>query len=132
MQFLSVTGLVCHFFRHLVIVHQQKFLLPDNIQLVKFLLRIVDCSRAHLISSSYTSANQRSAAATGKRLPKYSSLWEVQTVAFTMLGESFERVGSSFPADVWQSTIEVRVLLWVVDCLYSNGLLSYVNCKLGA
>lgn len=108
--------------RYFVSEYQQKCLLSDNVQLVKFLLRIVDCSHALLVSSSYSSGNQRSAGATGKGVSKYSSLWEVYTVMFTMLGEVFEKVGSSFSADVWQSTIEV--LRKVMDALAINNSLS--------
>lgn len=108
--------------------HQQKCMLSDNVQLVKFLLRIVDCSRAQFVSSLYSSGNQRSAGSTGKGVSKYSSLWEVYTVAFTMLGDVFEKVGSSFSADVWQSTIEVGVFLFLVDCLCTNECLKFCGC----
>ncbi|KAJ6313915.1 hypothetical protein OIU78_017547 [Salix suchowensis] len=107
--------------RYFVSEHQQKCMLSDNVQLVKFLLRIVDCSRAQFVSSLYSSGNQRSAGSTGKGVSKYSSLWEVYTVAFTMLGDVFEKVGSSFSADVWQSTIEV--LRKVMDALAINNSL---------
>uniref|UniRef100_A0A6M2EBA4 DUF4042 domain-containing protein n=1 Tax=Populus davidiana TaxID=266767 RepID=A0A6M2EBA4_9ROSI len=108
--------------RYFVSEYQQKCLLSDNVQLVKFLLRIVDCSHAQLVSSSYSSRNQRSAGATGKGVSKYSSLWEVYTAVFAMLGEVFEKVGSSLSADVWQSTIEV--LRKVMDALAINNSLS--------
>ncbi|XP_021667180.2 uncharacterized protein LOC110655247 isoform X3 [Hevea brasiliensis] len=107
--------------RHLVNVHHQKFSLLDNIQFVKFLLCIVECSHAQLINSCNTSAELRSAAATGKRLSKYCSLWEVRTVVFTLLGGAFVRVGSSLPADIWQSTI--KVLRKVMDALASKSSL---------
>lgn len=108
--------------RYFVSEYQQKCLLSDNVQLVKFLLRIVDCSHAQLVSSSYSSGNQRSAGAIGKGVSKYSSLWEVYTAVFAMLGEVFEKVGSSLSADVWQSTIEV--LRKVMDALAINNSLS--------
>ncbi|KAJ6950730.1 hypothetical protein NC651_004412 [Populus alba x Populus x berolinensis] len=108
--------------RYFVSEYQQKCLLSDNVKLVKFLLRIVDCSHAQLVSSSYSSGNQRSAGATGKGVSKYSSLWEVYTAVFAMLGEVFEKVGSSLSADVWQSTIEV--LRKVMDALAINNSLS--------
>lgn len=97
-------------------MHHQRFSLSDNIQLVKFLLCIVEHSHAQLINSCNISGKQRSSAATGKRLSKYSSLWEVQTVVFTMLGGAFVRVGSSFPADIWQSTIKV-IIYYVISFL---------------
>ncbi|CAK7357536.1 unnamed protein product [Dovyalis caffra] len=108
--------------RHFVSEYQQSCLLSDNVQLVKFLLRTVGFSHAQLVSLSYSSGNQRSGGAIGKVASKSSSLWEVYTVAFTMLAEVFEKVGSSFPADIWQSTIEV--LRKVMDALAGKNLLS--------
>ncbi|KAG8634130.1 HEAT repeat-containing protein 6 isoform X2 [Manihot esculenta] len=110
--------------RHLVNVHHQRFSLSDNIQLVKFLLCIVEHSHAQLINSCNISGKQRSSAATGKRLSKYSSLWEVQTVVFTMLGGAFVRVGSSFPADIWQSTIKVSSFVATLRMFFVYGLTS--------
>ncbi|EEF43498.1 conserved hypothetical protein [Ricinus communis] len=106
--------------RHLVNLLHHKFSLSDDIHLVNFLIRVAEFSYVKLVHSSYTSADQ-SAASTGKRLSKYTTLWEVQTVVFTMLGDAFVRVGSSFPADVWQSIIEV--LRKVMDPLASKSLL---------
>ncbi|KAF2313562.1 hypothetical protein GH714_011735 [Hevea brasiliensis] len=80
-----------------------------------------DLPSHELINSCNTSAELRSAAATGKRLSKYCSLWEVRTVVFTLLGGAFVRVGSSLPADIWQSTI--KVLRKVMDALASKSSL---------
>ncbi|KAJ4839057.1 hypothetical protein Tsubulata_027630 [Turnera subulata] len=123
--------------RYLVSVYQQKSSLPDDIQLVRFLLRIIDCSRSHLVSSSSASSDERSAAVTGKRLSKYSSLWEVYTVAFNMLGEALARIGASLPFDVWQCTVEgLRKLMdelasktsLVEDTVMSRFYASLLNC----
>lgn len=107
--------------RRLVSVYHRKCSLSENVQLVKFLLRIVTCSHAELYSSLHLTGNQRYAPEIGKRIPRYNSLWEVQTIAFTMITAVFSRDGSSFPGDIWQSTIEV--LRKVMDALASKSVL---------
>ncbi|KAL5833246.1 hypothetical protein ACOSQ3_016920 [Xanthoceras sorbifolium] len=106
---------------HLTIVYQRKLSLSENVQLAKFLLHIIACSHPAFMCVYNSSANQRSVAATGKRFPRYTSLWDIQTLVYTMLGEAFSRAGSSFPVDIWQSTIEV--LRKVMDVLASKSVL---------
>ncbi|XP_050227184.1 uncharacterized protein LOC126676898 [Mercurialis annua] len=107
--------------RQLVNLHHPKFSLSDNLQLLKFLLPIVELSYVHLVYSSTASAPQKPAAPTAKSLSKYTSFWELHTDTFAMLGETFMRVGSSVPADIWQSTIEA--LRKVMDALALKSLL---------
>lgn len=95
--------------RCLVSVYHRKCSLLENVQLVKFLLRIVSSSHAELYSLLHSSGNQRYTPEIGKRMPSYNSLWEVQTIAFTMIAAVFSRDGSSLPGDVWQSTMEVSI-----------------------
>ncbi|TXG50166.1 hypothetical protein EZV62_022690 [Acer yangbiense] len=123
--------------RRLTSVYQGKLSLTENVQLAKFLLYIIACSHPAFVCVYNSSANQRSMVATGKRLPKYTSLWDVQTLVYTMLGEAFSRAGSSFPVDIWQSTIEVfrKVMdvlasksVLVEDSASSRFYLSLLNC----
>ncbi|KAL7221934.1 hypothetical protein ACSBR1_023804 [Camellia fascicularis] len=107
--------------RCLVSVYQRKCSLSENTELLNFLISIVACSHAELYCSSSFSANQRYTAEFGKRIPRYNSLWEVQTITFTMISEVFSRVGSSLSVDMWQSTIQV--LKNVMDVLASKNLL---------
>ncbi|XP_058084805.1 uncharacterized protein LOC131232528 isoform X2 [Magnolia sinica] len=93
----------------------------ESTKLVKLVLKIVSCSHAELFSSSYSIGNQRYAADNGTRTPKFNNLWEVQTLAFAMIGDAFARVGSSVSGDMWRSTLEV--LRKVMDVLASKGLL---------
>ncbi|KAL6349295.1 hypothetical protein AAG906_033951 [Vitis piasezkii] len=79
---------------------------------------MLSCGVIFLITFS---GNQRYAPEIGKRIPRYNSLWEVQTIAFTMITAVFSRDGSSFPGDIWQSTIEV--LRKVMDALASKSVL---------
>lgn len=95
--------------RRLISVCHRKCSPPEDINLVKFLLRIIVSSHSELICSYHSIRNQKFATEMGKRVPRYCSLWEVQTVAFSMLGETVSRDGSSIPVDVWKSMIEVRI-----------------------
>ncbi|XP_022722364.1 HEAT repeat-containing protein 6 isoform X2 [Durio zibethinus] len=100
--------------------NQRKCTVSDDVQLVNFLLHIIACSHVDLISLYRPSGNQKSTIEKGKKLPRYGSLWEVQTAAFTMLGEVYSRTGSSFQFDIWQSTIQVHRKM--MDLLASKNL----------
>ncbi|XP_039045292.1 HEAT repeat-containing protein 6 isoform X2 [Hibiscus syriacus] len=106
--------------RHLVGENQRKFSLQDDIQLVNVVLHIIARMHMNVISLYSSSGNQKSAIEMGKKLPRNGSLWEVQTASFTMLGELYSRTGSSFPIDIWQSTIQVFRKL--MDLLASKNL----------
>lgn len=92
--------------------YQRKCSTADEFQLVKFLLRIIESSHAELSSSSHSIRSQSSVLEAGKRMP----VWENQTLAFTMLGETISRVGSSLPVDIWRSMIEVAILFYTCIC----------------
>ncbi|XVF53243.1 hypothetical protein PTKIN_Ptkin05aG0084100 [Pterospermum kingtungense] len=100
--------------------NQRKCSLSDDIQLVNFFIHIIARSHMDLVSLYRPSGNQKSAAEMGKKLPRYGSLWEVQTVAFTILGDIYSRNGSSFLVDTWQSTIQA--LRKMMDLLASKNL----------
>ena len=93
--------------RRLTSIYHRKCSSSQHIQLLKFLLHVISSSHAELLCSFRSIRNQRRAAEMGKRMPRFSRLWEVQTVAFAMLGEIVSRDGSSIPVDVWKSMIEV-------------------------
>uniref|UniRef100_A0A2N9IEJ3 Integrase catalytic domain-containing protein n=1 Tax=Fagus sylvatica TaxID=28930 RepID=A0A2N9IEJ3_FAGSY len=107
--------------RRLTSIYHRKCSSSQHIQLLKFLLRVISSSHAELLCSFRSIRNQRRAAEMGKRMPRFSRLWEVQTVAFAMLGEIVSRDGSSIPVDVWKSMIEV--FRKVMDFLASKSLL---------
>ncbi|KAH1107431.1 hypothetical protein J1N35_011199 [Gossypium stocksii] len=106
--------------RYLVSENQRKCSLPDDIQLVNVLLHIIARSHTDLISLYSSSRNQKSAIEMGKKLQRNCSLWEVLTASFTMLGELYSRSCSSFPVDIWQSTIQV--FRKMMDLLASKNL----------
>jgi len=90
-------------FRCLLAATERTGLLAEHMQLLNFLLRIV--------SSLQPEASNLSNSRGKKNISGYNSLWEVEIVAFTMIGELYSRYGSSLPVDTWQSTIEVGILL---------------------
>ncbi|XVF12805.1 hypothetical protein REPUB_Repub08aG0151600 [Reevesia pubescens] len=107
--------------RYLASENQRKCSVSDDIQLLNFLINIITSSHTDLISLYRPSGNQKSAIEMGKKFPRDGSLWEVQTAVFTMLGEVYSRTGSSFPADIWQSTIQV--VRKMMDLLASKNLI---------
>ncbi|KAL1086589.1 hypothetical protein V6Z11_D08G124900 [Gossypium hirsutum] len=66
------------------------------------------------------SENQRKCSLPDDIQLRNGSLWEVLTASFTMLGELYSRSGSSFPVDIWQSTIQV--FRKMMDLLASKNL----------
>lgn len=117
--------------RCLVSVYHRKCSVSDNTELLNFLLSIVAHSHTELFYPSSSSRNQGYTAEFGKRTPGYNSLWEVLTVTFTLIGDAFSRVGPSLSEDIWQSSIQVRLLFCLVDSMLSN-LLYFICLKLGS
>ncbi|XP_047270781.1 uncharacterized protein LOC107856546 isoform X2 [Capsicum annuum] len=98
--------------RRLLAASESTGLLAEHTQLLNFLLRIV--------SSLQQEAGNLSNSRGKKKLSGYNSLWEVETVAFTVIGELYSRFGSSLPVDTWQSTIEI--LRNILETVASKGL----------
>ncbi|XP_050377176.1 uncharacterized protein LOC126794486 [Argentina anserina] len=125
--------------RRVMSIYHRKCSTGDEIQLVKFLLRVIESCHLELSSFSHSIRSQSSASEVGKRkpMPRYGSLWEVQTLAFNMLGEAISRAGSLFPVDVWKASFEVfrKVMdvlaaksLVVEDTVMSRFYLSLLQC----
>ncbi|WOK95364.1 hypothetical protein Cni_G04071 [Canna indica] len=55
------------------------------------------------------------------RNPVCNSLWNAQTLALSMICDAFTAIGSSIPANLWETTVEV--LRKVMDYLASKNLL---------
>ncbi|XP_031094137.1 HEAT repeat-containing protein 6 [Ipomoea triloba] len=96
--------------KRLLDVNEQATTLSETKQLLDFLLIIVVWFQPQLKNSIYSS---------DKILSTNACLWEVQMIAFTMIGDLYSRAGSSLPVDVWQSTIEV--LRSILDLMASKG-----------
>lgn len=100
--------------RRLAALYHRNSSHPENIHLVKFVLRIIPFLHNDLVAS-YGCSNQDP---TGKKL---LSLWDAMALAFDMFGGAFSVSGSLFPNDICQSTLEV--LRKVMDVLASKGQL---------
>ncbi|CAI9786720.1 unnamed protein product [Fraxinus pennsylvanica] len=110
---IKATKLCLESIRCLFNLYQAIALLSDSEQLLNFLLQVVTCFHGESIYSSCLSDNHKAFV--------YNNVLEVQTIAFTMIGEVYSRVSSSLPFQIWQSSIEV--LSKVMDVLASKTLL---------
>ncbi|KAI9092290.1 hypothetical protein K1719_027790 [Acacia pycnantha] len=123
--------------RYIITPSQRRWSQSEDILLVKFLLNIivrtqdVSCRRPH------STCKERSSAETSMRLSRDSSSWELQGLAFSMLGEAISRDGSSLPVDIWRSIIEVLRKMMdglgsktpiVVDIVMSRFYESFLHC----
>ncbi|CAN6480640.1 unnamed protein product [Victoria cruziana] len=81
--------------------------LRENSQLVKALLHVVSFLQEHLSTQSHEQVYRDSIISTKTNINQPEKLWEIQSLALSMLGDAFLRAGSSFPNDMWQSTLEV-------------------------
>ncbi|KAI3924539.1 hypothetical protein MKX01_037979 [Papaver californicum] len=113
---------VVHILRYFADRYGRKCALPENTQLIKLLLQAVAHLHAELFSSSYSNGNQRHYVSdTGNKITKSENPWEVQTVAFVMIGEVHARMGSPVSLEIWQLTLEV--LRKVMDALAAKNSL---------
>ncbi|KAL2539022.1 ARM repeat superfamily protein [Forsythia ovata] len=110
---IKATKLCLESIRCLFNLYQATALLSENEQLLNFLLQVVTCFHGESIYSSCLSDNHK--------VFEYNNVLEVQTIAFTMIGEVYSRVSSSLSVRIWQSSIEV--LSKVMDILASKTLL---------
>lgn len=78
----------------------------DREKLVNFLLQIISYLHSE-ISSSHANFSRQYVTDCVTRVSKGSSVWEIQTVVFSMLGDILSKMGSSISHDSWLSLIEV-------------------------
>lgn len=93
-------------FRLLFEVCQKKSLLSGYKKLLDFLHAVV----AYFQGVSICSSENMS-------VSKNQCAWEVQKTAFAIIGEVYSKVGHSLQVDIWQSTIEVGILLSRLEIL---------------
>ncbi|KAK6935637.1 protein of unknown function DUF4042 [Dillenia turbinata] len=115
-----------HSIRHLMIVLDKRDALSENIELVKFLLRIIAYSHAKLQHTLDSNGNHPYVPEVGSVASYNNSFWEVQHVALTMTREAFSRIGPTFPADLWQLTLKV-VFRKVMDVFASKNMVREEN-----
>ncbi|XP_072966428.1 uncharacterized protein [Typha angustifolia] len=106
--------------RFMVKAYRRSNSLSESVQLVRALLSVVSCLHAELLYLHQSNGSDISGHSTGIRNMKYSNLWDMQTFAFTLIGDVLSRTGSSIPGDLWQSIADV--LRKVMDFLSSKNL----------
>nr|CAB37552.1 hypothetical protein [Arabidopsis thaliana]CAB80477.1 hypothetical protein [Arabidopsis thaliana] len=95
---------------------------PENIHLVKFLVRVVPLLHQDLVLSyGFSNQDPSPTLLVEKKLPQQNRLWDSMALAFDMFGRAFSLSESLFPTDVSQCTLEV--LRKVMDVLASKGQL---------
>lgn len=94
-----------YFLRLLVGIYQRPILLLENKELLCFLHGVIAFFQMDSSYSNFSSGNLKLSA-------YHPSVWEIQRIAFTMIGEVYFRAGTSLTVDIWQSTIEVCVLVF--------------------
>ncbi|ONK59062.1 uncharacterized protein A4U43_C08F2590 [Asparagus officinalis] len=100
--------------------------LSECLELAEIVVSVVSCLNSELLTLYYPHENNWSGANTGTRKPKYNNnLWEMQTIAFSMIGDALSRIGSSISENLWQSLVEV--LRKVMDFVASRNLLIVDN-----
>ncbi|KAJ9549714.1 hypothetical protein OSB04_022257 [Centaurea solstitialis] len=110
--------------RSLVDVNQRTIILSDDVQLLDFLLKTVSFTQ-NVLAPCFSSGIQGCTPESRKMILLRNSLWEIQTTTFTMISEILSRVGTSLPAEHWQSTVDA--FRNIIDVLASKGLLVESN-----
>lgn len=87
------------FFRLLFSLYQAAASLSENGQLLNFVLEVVDYFQRDSKHSTYFSDNYSVS----------GGVCEVLTIAFSMIGEIYSRVGASLPVEIWTLVVEVCV-----------------------
>lgn len=88
----------------MVKAYERNASLSENLQLTGVLLSIISLLHVELL-------NVNQSGDSGFVNLKHSSLWDMQTTAFSNLGRVLTRIGSTISADLWQSIVEVRFIL---------------------
>lgn len=118
---IDKSALIClDISRHLIGLAPRRSSPSENIQLLKFLLYVIQCCHTELHSVPYESSNGSCTSNNGFLHSKWSCIWKVQSTAFWMVGEVFSNVGSSLHFEIWQAALEV--LRKVADLLSSKNI----------
>lgn len=109
-----------YFPRLLVGIYQRSILSLENKELLCFLHIVIAFVQMDSSYSNFSSGNLKLSA-------YYQNVWEIQRIAFTMIGEVYFRAGASLTVDIWQSTIEVGVLVFIFFMLVCNKVVDESN-----
>lgn len=96
-------------------------LLSQSMQLIRLLLSVISCLHAELNNLCHSNGSNTAAVNSGAGDPKWNSLWDMQTIAFSMIRDALSQTGSSTLANLWQSVVEV--LRKLMDFLASKNLI---------
>ncbi|KAJ6830928.1 HEAT repeat-containing protein 6 [Iris pallida] len=97
--------------------------LSDNLQLVEFLCCVVSCLHSELLIIYRSSDIHLTDTGTGDT--NCNNLWEMQTIAFSVIEDALSRIASSISASLWQSVVEI--IRKVMDFVASKNLLIVDN-----
>ncbi|XP_008813546.2 HEAT repeat-containing protein 6 isoform X2 [Phoenix dactylifera] len=95
--------------------------LSQSTQLIRLLLSVIACLHFELNNLFHSNGTNTPAANSGIGDSKWNGLWDMQTIAFSMIGDALSRTGSSMEANLWQSVVEV--LRKLMDFLASKNLI---------
>ncbi|XP_064972481.1 uncharacterized protein LOC135616794 isoform X3 [Musa acuminata AAA Group] len=95
--------------------------LSEIMELVRLLVCLVSCLHAELFSLHHPHGTHSPFNDSLSSSPLCNIVWDIQTHALSMMCDALTGIGTSIPANLWQSTIEV--LRKVMDYLVSKNLL---------
>ncbi|XP_010934593.1 uncharacterized protein [Elaeis guineensis] len=95
--------------------------LSQSTQLIRLLLSVISCLHVELHNLYRSNGTNTPAANPGMGDSKRNGLWDMQIIAFSMIGDALSRTASSMPANLWQSVVEV--LRKLMDFLASKNLI---------
>ncbi|XP_065016034.1 uncharacterized protein LOC103990444 isoform X3 [Musa acuminata AAA Group] len=95
--------------------------LSEIMELVRLLVCLVSCLHAELFSLHHPHGTHSPFNDSVSSSPLCNIVWDIQTHALSMMCDALTGIGTSIPANLWQSTIEV--LRKVMDYLVSKNLL---------
>lgn len=91
----------------------------DNSGVLRILLCVTSCLHVELITAYQANETHWRGTDNGAS-SKLNNLWEMQTYAFSMIGDALSRIGSSISPNLWQRAVEA--LRKVLDFLASKNL----------
>ncbi|KAG1360788.1 putative HEAT repeat-containing protein 6 [Cocos nucifera] len=81
--------------------------LSQSTRLIRLLLSVISCFHVELNNLYCSNGTNIPAANTGMGDSKWNGLWDMQIIAFSMIGDGLTQTRSSMPANLWQSVVEV-------------------------
>ncbi|KAJ0964271.1 hypothetical protein J5N97_029393 [Dioscorea zingiberensis] len=118
---VEVISEILEIIRHIYRTYGPKSSLSENTELVGILLCLISCLHTELLTVYHSNFPLSPATDIGVISPKSKSLWEMQTIAYSIVGEALSKLGSSISANLWQCVLEG--LRKAMDFLASKNLI---------